>query len=682
MLNELYHLSMTIEKAGIVPQDWHGALKSLPNSSPKNPCYKILINADSSIAGIEPMQKDLVSSLRKCQFGSNGFSFPGFNIKSLFCIKDVKEKKIFEKWSKSKKPFNKEHLKKWCVKENETDWNELMLNKCLGSIPQELKQRCGQIPDNFVALNFLFERIGLWGDNGCSEFIKALKSYMWVKIEADENIDNILPLLLKLKPENISVYLDVPDWKEFPVANENTIQYINECLLKQTDAVKTKVDECNMKDAFGSNINGSEYKLPEVKLPILGSIKLRAMNSESPCQYRYNTIDAKSFIIGKDSRKSAKGALEWLASDEFEGKTWGRVDGKEIIFAYPTIIPKSPAKLASFLGARKTDNTKARFAKYAEDVVCCLKGLAPSLKDVELRIFSLRKMDKARTKVIFHRNDSAQRLVIAAKEWQQGCSNIPDISMKTWGKDKGVTILAAPETPFPLQVAECLNRIWTLDGMSKKEVKSIPISTGIGLLLDESLSLRHIPHLIKIAIKNSRGLFLSLGNSLHFNEIIKFDGFNKHKQLMPSIIGLLLWKIGIRKEIYMNNPPYAVGRMLKMADELHALYCKEVRNNSMPPQLLGNALIITALDSPTQAIAQLALRISPYLGWARTNSTGSAGLSRYFLKEFGLIESKVRNATFPARFDDASKAQLFLGYIADNSKTDESITNNNEGIKK
>ena len=124
----------------------------------------------------------------------------------------------------------------------------------------------------------------------------------------------------------------------------------------------------------------------------------------------------------------------------------------------------------------------------------------------------------------------------------------------------------------------------------------------------------------------------------------------------------------------MNNPPYLVGRILKVADELHAVYCKEVRKNNLPPQLLGNALMVAALDSPTQALSQLALRIAPYLGWARTNSTDSAGLSRFFLKEFGLIEEKLRNTALPQRLDDAAKAQLLLGYISSNAQTE--TTNN------
>jgi len=245
--------------------------------------------------------------------------------------------------------------------------------------------------------------------------------------------------------------------------------------------------------------------------------------------------------------------------------------------------------------------------------------------------------------------------------------------MKGWGQEKGKTILVEPETPFPLQIANCLNRVWKLDGTSKDEIKSIPKSAGIELLLDESESLRYVPHLLTIALQNGRGLFISMGDTLHRNEIFKLDGFGNHRQLMPSILGLLLWKLGVKKEVYMNNLPYLVGRILKLADDLHALYCKEVRNNSLPPQLLGNALMAAAIDSPTKALAQLALRIAPYLGWARTNSTESAGLSRHLLKEFGLVETKFRDAVLPDRLTDIARAQLLLGYISmSSSLTDES----------
>ena len=37
----------------------------------------------------------------------------------------------------------------------------------------------------------------------------------------------------------------------------------------------------------------------------------------------------------------------------------------------------------------------------------------------------------------------------------------------------------------------------------------------------------------------------------------------------------------------MESLPYLYGQLLKAADELHALYCKVVRNGEVPPQFVG-----------------------------------------------------------------------------------------------
>lgn len=686
MLNELYHLSGVLEGASIIPYEWHKDLKALPNASNKKPCYRIEIDSNRSIASIEPMNLDAVASLRKWE-RNNGDSFPGFNIQPLYRITDEVSKKSLKRWREGKGEVDLNLLKEWCSQAHTRNWDAIFskkIKKCLGAIPQALEKLCIDIPKDFDALKILCERTVKLSEDGIDAFFQAIDSYIWRSLKRGEHVQSLLPILIYEGSANkkaeedrgsISVFMDVPDWTEFPVAHENTIKAINECLLAhQRSGLEGKIAA---RDAFGQSAEGHEEKLPEVKLPVLGGVKLRAMFSEIPCQYRYKTIDSASYRIGAESRKRTKGALEWLKDESREGQTWGRVDGKEVLFAYPTTIPKVPIKLASCFGARKRDDTETRFARYAQDIVTCLEGVSPSLKDVEIRVFSLRKMDKARTKVVFHRNYSAQRLADAAVEWQQGCANIPLIKIKTRDKQKGTTTVVGPETPFPLEVSECLNHIWRLNGTPGEEVKATPKSSGIELLLDELAPQRQVPYLLALAVQNGKGLFLSLGNTLHRNDPVDLRGLNKHKYLMPAILGLLIWKLGVGKEMYMKNPSYLIGRMLKLADELHAVYCKEVRGGNLPPQLLGNALMAGALDSPTQALSQLALRIAPYLGWARTNSSPSAGLSRYLLKEFGLIEAGLRDATLPSRLADIERAELLLGYISTGSQTVASNSTNN-----
>lgn len=679
MINELRQLSDALSQAGIIPPDWHKDLQPLPKVSQKKPCYKIVLGENGKVLCIQTLSAEVADHLRKWE-PSNGNSFPGFNIQPLFRITDEEQKKLFKKWREGKEALNLGLLKAWCAEENNRNWEkniEGKIHKCLKDIPSKLLKVCGDIPEEFIAVKKVAEFATQL------EFQTALAEYIWAQLAIIEDVVTLLPLLVhagsqKQVPERdrgaISVFLDVQDWQAYPVAHEKITLFLNACLFRQ-NACTTDVG--NNLDAYGLHFAESDKqaKLPSVRLPVLGDVTLRAMNKESLCQKRYGTIDAASFSVGQESRKRVKGALEWLGDKSREGYTWGRVDAKQLLFAYPATVPPSPLKLAGLFGARTQEDIPARFAEYAKDVILQLKCINRDLNKVELRVFSLRKMDKARTKVVFHRSYCAQRLADAATKWQAGCDNIPSIRLPTWGEKKGETVIETTKVPFPLQIGECLNRVWKMDGSKEEkdriqpdEVQVISKTAGIELLLDEQV-VRYIPHMLSVALQNGKGLLLSLGSDLHKGKRISLQGFNQHKQWLPSIIGLLLLKLNVKKENYMTNVPYLVGNMLKVSDDLHALYCKEVRGGKMPPQLLGNAIMVAALESPVQALSQLALRIAPYLAWARTNSSDSVGLSRYFLKCYGEIEVKLRGQQLPQRMDDAERAHLLLGYLAASEKT-------------
>jgi hypothetical protein len=668
MLNELYQLSISLDRAGIEGKDWHKELKALPQ---KNLCYRFLIGENAEITGVEIIRD--VSHLRKWE-KSNGNSFPGLNLLPLFVLEKNKcDEKLygsFRRWKDGKDSIDIGVLIK-CCEAGTRLWDDKLkgkLEKCIGMIPAQLREICGDIPDEFSALHKLFERVALLSSDGVDKLFDRLFEYLIDQAENKESFREFLPLLLSEKSENISVYFDVSDFDEFPVMHPKIINYINECLLRISDSFSVQ-DVAKKNDAYNQG-TAIDDKLPEVKLPVLGAVKLRAMNKESPCQYRYNTIDGNSFPIGEETRKKTKRALEWLGNPSREGKTWGRIDGKELLFAYPTIIPEVPPCFTAMFGTREDiEGIDARFESYSSSVVGCLKGIKPSRGSLELRVFSLQKMDKARTKVVFHQNYSAERIKEAVQDWLNGFGNIPEIQVFASNTSSAKKILLTPTAPFPLQIAECLNSVWQANGESNKTVPVIPKTAGIELLLDETYGQRQIPYLLSTAVKNCKNLMLWMGNNLHQRQGFKADRRTRLSLLVPSIVGIFLWKQGIKKEIYMENVPYHVGRILKIADELHALYCKEVRrNDSMPPQLLGNGLMISALNNPTQALAQLSLRLTPYLAWARTNSTESAGLSRYLLKELGDIEMSIRDKVFPQRLSDSEKSQLLLGYISSNQR--------------
>jgi hypothetical protein len=251
MLNELYHLSKAPERAGIAPSEWHKDLKPLLNASERKPCYRTSINPDESISGIEPMEKELVSCLRKWEH-SLGNSFPGLNIQPLYRITDEDKKKRLKKWREGKDQFDLTLIKEWCADEQTRNWDakfDKKMDKCLGAIPLELQEKCTDIPNEFAALKNLFERIIKLG-NGCSaKFFQSLGSFILRSLEKDDHDLSLVSVLIhegssRRRPENdrgsVSVFLDVPDWKEYPVAHEKTIKYINECLLKPGNTGNTK----------------------------------------------------------------------------------------------------------------------------------------------------------------------------------------------------------------------------------------------------------------------------------------------------------------------------------------------------------------------------------------------------------------------------------------------------------
>jgi len=130
----------------------------------------------------------------------------------------------------------------------------------------------------------------------------------------------------------------------------------------------------------------------------------------------------------------------------------------------------------------------------------------------------------------------------------------------------------------------------------------------------------------------------------------------------------------------MKEPIYQVGRLLALADSLHFQYCKWVRTSeekrrankvAAPSELLGNALFNAALDNPVVALARLAERIRPYKGWADTYSGEDAGLVHWFVRQMAECEKQIDDLSgLPKRMEDMHKAQLLLGYLADNPKSE------------
>ena len=119
----------------------------------------------------------------------------------------------------------------------------------------------------------------------------------------------------------------------------------------------------------------------------------------------------------------------------------------------------------------------------------------------------------------------------------------------------------------------------------------------------------------------------------------------------------------------MKSPPYLVGRLLSLADQLHVQYCHGVRKGQVPPQLVGNALMTSAMETPEKALALFWQRIKPYHAWAQTVQGGDeVRLAKYFLGEMGRVCASLSEMNMPSRCSDTDKVAMLLGYLAHSAK--------------
>ncbi|GMO30627.1 MAG: hypothetical protein Ta2F_05910 [Termitinemataceae bacterium] len=661
MVNELYLLGNALEEADIAPVEWNRKLKELRKVSAKTPCFRIWISKNASVHTIDEItDQNMVNTLRKWE-PSNGNSFPAFNMPALYSFSNEQNQKITN-WIDGKSAADMDALKLWCNEES-CNWKGKAvekLKKCLHDTPEQLATQINKITKD---KNIITELIHSVTKIDIHTLKKSINDYLF-------NNHNNIKTALKFLSGDIQVIIDLQEWEEFgyPVAHEKTMLWINTA-LNSADNDGISDENAVLIDAFGDRYETINEPMPSVKLPgKVSDVKLRSMFHEHQCQFRYGLIDDASYPIGRKNRVKIKKALEWLKEPDKEGKTWGMVSMEEILFAYPSKIDAVPAPFASFLGASANANQE-RFETFAEEVIATLKGRFSKTECDFIQIFAIKKMDKARSKIVFYRDYDPSKMIAAAKTWQEGCANIPALYFSVWKDKKPLSVTS--EIPTPLQIAWVVNETWKMDGSSAGEVKRVNYYQGIELLFDDLGSETKL-YILHILLANVRGLVLYIGGILHSGKVIPDKTKGKKYIFIMPVLGLMLYKNNYKKEDYMENNPYLIGQILKVSDELHTLYCKVVRDGDIPPQLAGNSVFITASETPDQALSQLRLRMNPYISWAKQYCTKSitekgkeSWKAGWYLKLYEDAATKLNlNNLNVTRFNDAEKAQVFIGYLA------------------
>ncbi|MCL1887281.1 MAG: hypothetical protein FWF96_00210 [Kiritimatiellaeota bacterium] len=692
MIDELAKAAKAIENAGIAPpQDWHPKLKTLPKATKKAPCARVWLTAEGRIDDIEPLPEEQAARLFKYEPDA-GKSLPGFNVFPLYrVVKNPAELKGAAKaldGALAKPDFCWDaHLA-----DGEDFWERT--RKVLGQLKERvlpgLRKICGenlnpaetlakffdalekldatQFQQDYEAAAKIKIREGLLPASLLCYFVDAEKKR---KEDADSNVP--VP--------KTSVFLDVRDYTDFPVAHERTIARLNSLLwgnpAGEAPAQNEPAMDDDSRDAYGLGTDGAEEKFAQVALPFLGGVILRSQVKDKPTQARYGLCEALTFRAGSESRKRAKRALTWLGDAARSGMTNGVAGDGELLFAYPAVIPKTLPQLSLMLGAGRDDVlAEQKFTSLAQTVVNQLKGSGTAAaNNGELEIFSLRKMDKARTKVVYYRNTTVALLEAASLAWEEGCANIPLLDIRDWSVKTEANPKSRPEpvesgTPFPLKITRCLNTVWKQTGEQAGMVKTFTPTDGLRLLLDgDSQGLASA--MLARFNQNARGWLMDVCRRHGRGEISSVAD----KRFYPAIFGLLLHKLEHRKETYMNENAFLLGRCLRIADELHRLYCGKVRGGDMPPELCGGSLLLSMQENPVATMAQLAQRGAPYIKWANAYHGDDGGLVRHWFRLWGdnANEIKAAGGVPLKRLDHAQRAEVFLGYLASFPKKEKNV---------
>ncbi len=695
MMNELFELQSSLESEGIEQQEWHKNYKTLP----KNKTLLVLLDDEGKVTDLEDGETQQMT-VRKWET-SNGHSFPAFNTPALLDVRTEETEKLKE-IQEQKKKLQTGDLESWlywedliangkCLWENSSTQNKLI--KCLNEIRTDLQTRLQEIPHKFQA----FQQLLIRADKiNLLDFQLQIQSILIQKIQKEPKRGIWFDTLFCVagKPKNTGWILEVANRLAFdrPSSHNTTIDWINQQLLREFQHRVPNPGLLGQQeiDPFGGPKDGWKDKLPKVTLPFIGGVILRAMTKDVPCQKRYGRIESEGFPVGNQTSSRMKKALEWLSNSEFEGKTWSnisRVRGdSSLLFAYPSHFPqKEPdGSFADYIGSMKQDDADGTFfVTCAESVIKALKGI-PDEADAEFRVFVLTKPDGFRTKVQFDQGYRVQRVIQSAKDWREGCKNIPEIILLRFQKDQPKKpVRKHPYVPSPGEVIWCCNTIWTESASqgdsSPHLAKNAAMRDGLLLLLDDGhRSQETTRFLLRQILSHALPLLLRIGHCMHEGIVcVTHKSYSKQILLFPSIFGLLLYKLQLSKGDYMKSAPYLIGRLLSLSDQIHLQYAKQVRND-IPAKLMGNSLMQTALEMPEKALATFWQRFSPYYAWAQKFEDSQLRKKkdeRSLLEQIGDVTYQLGEQEIPARCNDTQKAQMMLGYLATNpSKQQEAFT--------
>ncbi len=435
-------------------------------------------------------------------------------------------------------------------------------------------------------------------------------------------------------------------------------------------------------------------RFPEPNLGALGETKLFSKNKDTPCEFRYikNLADwedaSKSFPVGQKIAADIADGLSALTVRVLRGKTWrmvanGKWEGsgrnkrekKDLLLVYCEGQPVISDEAADTFGSDEKEK-RDQFENDARALCRALDGIIKHRPQSRLHLLLIGKADKEKKQILMHMTISPQEMLDAAERWQQWVlKNLPTVTLPFPPERKGQkAVEGQPLPPYPDRVVRLLSSKWVRGGTDELKLDGPAFRQILDMmLLSPGKCEEAAKNLLYLTIQRIGPLLVGVAAAFHSGEkeqIEKFKPVARQAALRAvALLGILLGALGRKKEVYMDNTAFQLGRLLSMADTLHREYCVHVRKGSIPPQLIGNALMPAAADNPEDAIDRLRERMNIYQAWATKISGEEYRLAKWAVGQIGEICHAIRRP-LPTKTGQTFRAELFLGYMARSPKED------------
>lgn len=456
---------------------------------------------------------------------------------------------------------------------------------------------------------------------------------------------------------------------------------------------KIRNDEC----ALTGNIGQVVYDIfPKEKLNIVGSTTLFAKNATTsgPTVKRYGVSGGAAFPISDKLSQELAASIAFINSAKFKDKNWAKL---------PSTLGASPSLLLAYCkeewdltltplitGESEVDDFDD-YLDATESVLASFRGKNLSL-DAVVDFAEIIVLDKANRKINFSTTTKVGKLKHAAEQWKQACQNSPSFKLLalTHKKEKQ---MCSPWAISPQQVMYLSRQKYIRDGSATTNLPGISFADVMKLFLgqdNQALAKRSLQRIAEQYQPLLNYCALSrLQWVLQAKAHVKTNIINNTQALSAvTLMTVLLFKIGRRKENYMKDFAFQLGQLCSAMDELHIGYCKSERKGDIPSSLLGNQIYGMALQNPIRAMAILATRRKPYDSWVKRimakniRSEDKAITAAIFAQIWMSKQAKSLNEflSSPIANSDTYKAELMLGYLAgrpfEQKKTSTESSNN------